>query len=126
MPQIRFKRFRPTSDEGRELDCFIWPDDMTSGELVHFKLKKIQPFRGEVEPGLFATLNNLLDRIPSGSETPKAEVRLVVGRFREGTELHYSLRAAEKYPQEAPETEIWKLIDAIYEKRLKGAGQFQD
>ncbi len=123
MPQIHFRRFRPTSDEGWELDCFISADDRANGELVHFKLNKIQPFRDEVEPGLFAALNSLLDRIPSGSEIPKAEARLVVGRFREGTELHYFLRAAEKYPQEAPETEIWKLVDAIYEKRLKGAGQ---
>jgi len=122
MPQIHFRRFRPISDDGWELDCFILPNDITNGELVHFKLNKMQPFRAEIEPGLFTALNNLLDRIPSDSETPKAEARLVVGRIREGTKLHYFLRAAEKYPQEAPETEIWRLVDAIYEKRLKGVG----
>jgi hypothetical protein len=125
MSQIHFRRFRPINDDGWELDCFILPDDKINGELVHFKLKKIQPFRGEVEPGLFATLTNLIDRVPSRSETAKTEARLVIGRMKEGTELHYFLRAAEKYPQEAPETEIWKLVDAIYEKRLKGAGHSQ-
>jgi len=125
MPQIHFRRFRPTSVEGWELDCFILPDDMTNGELVHFKLNKIQPFRGEVEPGLFAALSDLLGRIPSGSETPKAEARLVAGIIREDIESHYFLGAAETYPQEAPETEIWKLVDAIYEKKVKGVGQFQ-
>jgi hypothetical protein len=125
MPQIHFRRFRPTSDESWELDCFIWPDDMTSGELVHFKLKKLQAFKDEKEPGLFAVLDNLINHIPFGSETPKTEVRLVVGRSREGTEVHYFLRAAESYPQEAPENKIWKMVDAIYAKRLKGAGQCQ-
>jgi len=125
MPQIHFRRFRPTSDDGWELDCFILPDDVTNGELVHFKLNTIHPFRGEVESGLFAALTNLIDRIPSSPKTAKTEARLVIGRIREGTELHYFLRAAEKYPQEAPETKIWKLVDAIYEKKVKGAGRFQ-
>jgi len=125
MSQIHFRRFRPKNDEGWELDCFVLPTDETNGELVHFKLNRIHSFREETEPGLFALLDGLLDRIGTEQDAPKDKVRMVIGRKKDNKENSYSLQASEEYSPSSPSAEIWGVINSVYEKKVKGAGQSQ-
>lgn len=120
MPNIRFRRFASASPDGWELDCFVLPDDNTSGELVHFHPNQIREFNQIKEPGLFDALEKLLDQIAVGNETPKKDVRLVLGRLKDDKKTYYSLRSLDDYPVGSPEAEIWELINAVHEKRLKG------
>lgn len=119
MPNIRFVRQADVTSDEWELDCTVLPTDETNGELVHYANKKLVQFVGETEPGLFSQLSNLLDRIIAGEDTPKESIRLVLGRLKEDKRTYYSLCGADAYPPDSPEAEIWKLINAIYDKRMR-------
>jgi hypothetical protein len=101
------------------MDCFVLPNDETSGEFVHMKLKKVLEFRKIVEPGLFVSLDNLLDRAASGAEIPRKNLGMVIGRLKNKERKFCYLKALDEYPRESPEAEIWALVNLLFEKRLK-------
>ena len=108
-----------------QLDCIVLQSDETHGELVHFRPNNVKDFRGGGPVGIYLALDALLDRIASGAEVPRADVRLTLARFKNETRAYFSLRALDEYPPRSPETEIWMLINALYEKALKGIGESQ-
>lgn len=124
MANIRFVRVGANPDDW-QFDCFVLPSDETNGELVHRRPNTVKDFRGTVEPGIYSALDDLLDRISSGSDIPREEVRLTLATLRNQTRTYHSLRAFDDYPPNSPEREIWKLIDALYDKALEGLGQSQ-
>jgi hypothetical protein len=99
------------------MDCFVLPNDKTNGELVHYDLKKALDFRGIVESGLFAALDNLLDQIQFGVKS--STTKMVIGRLKDEKKTHYYLQALDEYSPNSPEAKIWTLIDSIFKKRLE-------
>ncbi len=100
------------------MDCFVIPSDEHSGELVHFAPNQALDFRGKIEPGLFEALYGLLGGIAPEADVPKTEIRMVVGRLKDEKWSYYNFAARDSYQPPAPEAEIWRLIDAVFRKRL--------
>jgi len=99
------------------MDCFVFPNDETNGELIHYNQKKAVDFRGVIETGLFTTLDSLLDRIQTG--TKSSTTKMVIGRLKDEKKIFFNLEAFETYLPNTTEAEIWRLINSIYQKRLK-------
>lgn len=119
MPNLRIRRFRQASPEGWEMDCFVVPSDVTSGELVHFSPNMIRSFRDRIEPGFFTALQGLLDRIVPDADIPKAELRMVIGTLRDEARCYFHFAAADRYSPGVPEAEVWTLVDAVFKRRLQ-------
>ena len=60
--------------------------------------------------------------VPEEQDMAKDEIRLVLGRLKNGERAHYSLKAADQYPATSLETEIWRLVDAVFKERMKALG----
>ena len=118
MANIRIRRFRSASPEAWEMDCFVVPTDETNGELVHHDPNLIRSFRDRIEPGLFAALEGLLDRIVP-EDIPKTELRMVIGRLKDEARSYFHFAAADRYSPEVPEAEVWTLVDAVFKRRLQ-------
>ena len=123
MSNIHFRRFSSASPHGWEFDCYVSPDDKTNGELIQYSSKQLVDYNGKLEAGLFAALDRLLDRMPSGEDIPKGKVRLVLGRSHNGKKTYHFLETLDKYPPTSPPTEIWRLVNAIFEERMREIGQ---
>lgn len=121
MSNIRIRRFASTSegDAGWEMDCIVLPDDEMNGELIQYELKKTVDFRGESRDGLYAALDDLLDRVAEADDIPRDQVRLVIGRLKNEQRTHYSLKASGQYFPSSPESDIWNLVDSVFEERME-------
>ncbi len=117
MPNIRLRVFPQAFPEGFEMDCFVLPNDEINGEFVHYKPNYALDFRGKIEPGIFATLDNLLEHIQPEIEEPT--VKMVIGRLKDNKRTYWSFRSAQEYPVDSPEVEVWNLVKSVFEKRLQ-------
>ena len=123
MSNIRFVRQADRASDEWEFDCIMSPTDRTDGELIHYHPNRAKDFRNVTESGLYAALDNLLDRVAPGQNMPKENVRLAIERLKDGKRTYYWLSASDGYSLRSPEAEIWKLVNTLYEKRLKEVGQ---
>jgi len=92
-----------------------------NGELIHYGSKKAVDFREEFQTGLFAALDRLLDNLTDPGKMPRDQVRLVLGRLKDGQRNHYSLKALDEYCGTSPEAKIWELVDGVFRDRMNAA-----
>ena len=101
------------------MDCFVIPNDEHFGELVDHNHRQILSFRKKIEPGLFEALYGLLGGIAPEADIPDMERRMVIGRLKDEKWSYYRFAAPDRYEPTSPEAEIWRLINAVFKKRLQ-------
>jgi len=101
------------------MECFALPTDATFGELVDHEHSRIVDLRENVEPAFFSSLERQLSRISLQEETPDDKLRMIIGAREDESVTYHRLAAPESYPSQSPEAMVWKLVDALFRRRLK-------